>query len=258
MGQVICIASQKGGVGKTTTAVNLSTALAMAEKSCLVIDCDPQGHATLGMGTDGAGREKNLYHALTGRASVRDVVTHTGLEYLDILPGRMELLQAEVEWMRKPGKERILQVLLGGLKPHYDFILIDTPPGLGLLVMNALLASDSLLIPLQCEFYALHGLRHYLRYLDLLRRDLHPGLRLEGILLTMFHADKGLSHALVSELRADLRERVFAAVIPWDPHVRESAAARTPLLLQDVMSLGSQCYLRLARELLSRQRNEQT
>jgi chromosome partitioning protein len=257
MGQVICIANQKGGVGKTTTAVNLSTALAMAEKSCLLIDCDPQGHATLGIGLDRQGGKGTLYHALLGRGSAREAVASTALEFLKVLPGQMELLQIEVEWMGRPGKEKVLRSLLRELKVEYDYTVIDTPPGLGLMVVNALMAADSLLVPLQCEFYALEGLRPYLRFVDLLKRSLHPAFRVEGILLNMFHAGEEISTRIVREVRSALEQRIFETVIPWDRHVRESAAHGKPLLLQDMTLQASRSYLSLAREIMGRHDNQE-
>jgi chromosome partitioning protein len=252
MGKVICIANQKGGVGKTTTAVNLSTALAVAEKSCLLIDWDPQGHATLGTGIRSQGMKGSLSRALSGRGSAREAVVQTALQFLQVLPGQPELLQVEVEWMRKTGKETALRSLLLDLKMDYDYTVIDTPPGLGLMVVNALMAADSLLIPVQCEFYALQGLGPYLRFVDLLKRTLHPAIRAEGVLLNMFHSGEEISVGIAREVRSRWGEQVLDTVIPWDRHVRESAFHGSPLLLQDLTLPVSRRYLSLAREIMDR------
>ncbi|MEW6669736.1 MAG: AAA family ATPase [Thermodesulfobacteriota bacterium] len=258
MGQVICIANQKGGVGKTTTAVNLSTALALAERSCLLIDCDPQGHASLGAGLNRRALKGTLYHALAGMSPAREAVASTALEFLKVLPGQMELLRVETEWMGRAGKEKALRSILGELKVEYDYTVIDTPPGLGLMVVNALLAADSLLIPLQCEYYALEGLRPYLYFVDLLKRSLHPDIHVEGILLNMFHSGEELSTRIAGQVRSEMEERVFDTVIPWDRHVRESAAQGKPLLLQDITLPASRRYLSLAVEIMDRHDNRKT
>jgi chromosome partitioning protein len=250
MGKVICIANQKGGVGKTTTAVNLSTALAMAEKSCLLIDWDPQGHATLGTGIRPQGMRGSLSRALAGKGSAREAVARTALQFLHVLPGQHELLRVEVEWRRGTGKEKALRSLLQDLRREYDYTVIDTPPGLGLMVVNALMAADSLLIPIQCEFYALQGLAPYLRFADLLKRTLHPDILVEGVLLNMFHSGEEISQGIAGEVRSRLGERVFDTVIPWDRHVRESAFHGRPLLLRDLTLPASRRYLSLAREIM--------
>jgi chromosome partitioning protein len=250
MGHVICITNQKGGVGKTTTAVNLSTALAMAEKGSLLVDCDPQGHATMGIGIDKASLRKTLYHAMMGRVSAAELIADTPLGYLKALPSRIELLRAEGELFSKPGKERILQRLLADLRERYDYILIDTPPALNLLTMNGIVAADSLLIPLQCEFYGLEGLKDLLRFIRILKKRFNPDLRISGILLTMFDSSERLSHQIAGQARLHFKEKVFGTLIPRDSHLQESAGYGLPLLLRDMKSLGSRRYLDLAREIM--------
>jgi chromosome partitioning protein len=252
MGQIICIASLKGGVGKTTTAVNLSTALAMAEKKSLLVDCDPQGYATSAMGINKAKLTDTIYHVMTGKALVERVIVNSGLECLNTLPARIELMRAEAELMSKPDKELILNKLLSGLKKVYDYIIIDTSPALSLFTVNAISAADSLLIPLQCEFHALEGIEHFLETVEILKKQFNPGVKISGLLLTMFEKEENISRCIGREVRNHFKNMVFKTIIPRSVHLRESAVYGKPLLLKDISAIGAQSYLNLAKELLSR------
>ncbi len=252
MGQIICIASLKGGVGKTTTAVNLSTAFAMAEKKSLLVDCDPQGYATSAMGINKAKLAYTIYHVMTGKALVEKSIVNNGLESLNTLPARIELMRAEAELMSIPDKEMILNKLLSGLKQVYDYIIIDTSPALSLLTVNAISAADSLLIPLQCEFHALEGVEHFLKTVEILKTQFNPGVKISGFLLTMFERGENISRCIGNEVRNHFKNMVFKTIIPRSVHLRESAVYGKPLLLKDISSIGAQSYLNLAKELLSR------
>jgi len=253
MGHIVCIASQKGGVGKTTTAVNLSTALAIAEKKSLLVDCDPQGHATAGMGIDKTQLDHTIYHVITGKAAKEIPLIASDLERLQTLPAHGELYRAEAEMMRQPDKEIILRNFLRNLRSSYDYIVIDSPPTLSLLTVNAIAAADSLLIPLQCEFYALEGLRLFLKTAQALKKDFNPGIRISGILLTMFDNKEKISLQIGREARHHFKSRVFKTAIPRCTQLRESAAHSKPLLLKDINSTGAQSYLQLAQELMQRE-----
>ena len=252
MGHVVCITSQKGGVGKTTTAVNLSAAFAVAEKETLLVDCDPQGHATLGMGIDKAALGKTLYHAMVGKAELEEFIIESDLQCLKIIPARTELFQAEPELMSRPDKEKRLRNLLRDVRKKFDYIIIDAPSSLCLLTVNAVTAADSLLVPLQCEFYALDGLGYLLKTIQILKKKFNPDIRIDGILLTMFENREKTSRQIAEEARNYFKDMVLETVIPRNVHLRESACRGKPLLVQNIMSIGSQIYLELAQEVMSR------
>ena len=252
MGHVICIANQKGGVGKTTTAVNFSTALAVAEKDSLLIDCDPLGHATSGMGIKKSRVAKTLYHGLMGDAAPEELIIKSELDFLKILPASAELLRAESELMSRPDKEHALKNFISGLKDRYDYIVIDSPPSMSLLAVNALIAADSLLIPLQCEYYALEGMGHLLKSTQILKNKFNPEMKIAGILLTMFEGEEEVSRKIAEMARFHFKDKVFKTVIPRTVQLRESASHGKPLLLHDMRSSGAQSYLALAGEFIGK------
>ncbi len=252
MGTIIAIANQKGGVGKTTTAVNLGASLAAAEKKCLVVDCDPQGNATTGLGIDKADLAGGLYDFMLGSGTPDGAIVETKFPGLHLIGANMELIGAEVEMATENNKEHRLKLRLFPLKVEYDFILVDCPPSLGLLTVNALTAADSVMVPLQCEYYALEGLSQLLETLRAIRNGLNPALALVGILLTMYDSRNNLSLQVEEEVRQHFKENVFHTIIPRNVRLSEAPSHGEPILLYDIKSKGAQSYLALARELIGR------
>ena len=252
MGTIITIANQKGGVGKTTTAVNLSASLAVAEKKCLVVDCDPQGNATTGLGIDKDLLENGLYDFLLGPGPSNGTIVETKVKGLHLVGANKDLIGAEVEMASENKREYRLRKRLHALKSEYDYILVDCPPSLGLLTVNALTAADSVMVPLQCEYYALEGLGQLLETLRAVRNGLNPTLVLSGILLTMYDARNNLSLQVEEEVRQHFKKRVFHAIIPRNVRLSEAPSHGEPILLYDIKSKGAQSYLALARELSGR------
>ncbi len=252
MNKVICIANQKGGVGKTTTAINLAASLATAEKKTLLIDCDSQGNASSGVGIDRLSvREKNLYHSLIGKVPLKDVIVGTQIPYLDVVPTDQNLIGIEVEFVNLEDREKQLRKLLKSLDIPYDFIIIDCPPSLGFLTLNALVASDVVIVPLQCEYFAMEGLGHLLNTVKLVRTRLNPGLVLGGILLTMFDVRNLLSHRVSEDVRKHFGSRVFNTVIPRNVRLSESPSHGLPIITYDIKSKGAMAYMELAQEILT-------
>ena len=252
MGQIISIANQKGGVGKTTTAVNLSASLAVAEKSCLLVDCDPQGNATTGLGIDKSDLRDGLYEFILGAAPDKEVIIETSLSGLSLIGASTDLIGAEVELISADEREYRLKKKLLPLRERYDYIFLDCPPSLGFLTLNTLTTADSVLVPLQCEYYALEGLSQLLQTVKAIRKGLNPSLTLSGILLTMYDSRNNLSQQVEEEVRGHFKETVFNTIIPRNVRLSEAPSHGMPILLYDIKSRGAQSYLSLAKELISR------
>jgi chromosome partitioning protein len=252
MNKIICIANQKGGVGKTTTAINLSASLATAERRTLLIDCDSQGNASSGMGIDrDVIRVKNLYQTLCGNLSLKDAIVRTQIPHLDIVPANQDLIGIEVEFVHLEEREKRLRILLKSLDIAYDFIIIDCPPSLGFLTVNALVASDFLIVPLQCEYFAMEGLGYLLNTLRLVQARLNPTLNLRGILLTMFDSRNLLSHRVSDDVRKHFGDKVFKTIIPRNVRLSESPSHGLPIILYDIKSRGAMAYMEFAQEILT-------
>jgi len=252
MSKVIAIANQKGGVGKSTTAINLSASLAAAELRVLLVDLDPQGNTTSGLGIEKDRLHLSVYDVLAGEVTAREAICTTELETLDVLPANRELTGATIELMEVSDREFRLRQALHSIKDDYDFLLIDCPPSLGILTVNALVAADTLLIPIQCEYYALEGLSDLLATLSRVRQSLNPALRIEGVLLTMYDDRLNLSGQISENVRVHLGEHLLATIIPRNVRLAEAPSFGKPILLYDARSRGANSYLQLAREILAK------
>jgi chromosome partitioning protein len=252
-GRVIAIANQKGGVGKTTTAVNLSASLAAAEHRTLLVDGDPQGNATSGIGVEKSSIRSTIYEALVGDRPARDgIIQSPHFKHLSVLPATSDLAGAEVELVERQNRERAMRTALEPIRGDFDFILIDCPPSLGLLTLNMLTAADSLLIPLQCEYYALEGISQLLNTVHLVQRSLNASLGIDGVLLTMYDSRLNLSRQVATEAREYFGAKVFEPVIPRNVRLAEAPSFGKPIILYDVASVGAQAYMEVARELIDR------
>ncbi|RLB07575.1 MAG: chromosome partitioning protein ParA [Deltaproteobacteria bacterium] len=250
MGKVISIANQKGGGGKTTTAVNLSASLAIAEIKTLLVDADPQGNSSSGVGYDKEDIRENLYHALIGQVSIREIIKDTEIPHLKVVTANTDLIGAEIELINEIAREKKLKEVLWEVVAEYDFVFIDCPPSLGLLTVNSLAASHSVLIPLQCEYYAMEGLTQLLKTIRLVKEHLNPDLQIEGILLTMYDVRNNLSQQVAEEVRSHFRGKVFSTVIPRNIRLSEAPSYGRPVILYDAHSKGAQSYIELAKEIL--------
>ena len=253
MKKIITICNQKGGVGKTTTAVNLSAFFALAGKKTLLIDIDPQGNATSGVGIDKNKIEHTIYPALLGETSLEAIIKTTNIDNLYIVPSNLNLTGAEVELVGAIGREFKLKNALATIRDSFDIILIDSPPSLGLLTVNALTASDSVIIPIQCEYYALEGLSQLTKTLNLVRQNLNPSLEIEGVLLTMADYRTKLTSEVITEARNYFKDKVYNTVIPRNIKLTEAPSFGKPIALYDMTSIGAQMYQQLANEILKQE-----
>ncbi|MBC7425827.1 MAG: ParA family protein [Bacteroidia bacterium] len=252
MAKIITIANQKGGVGKTTTAINLAASLAVLEYRTLLIDADPQANSSSGIGFDPNNIKIGLYECLINDTPVADVTLKSDIKYLDLLPSNIDLVGAEIEMINLPNRERVMKGILEKARLDYDFIIIDCSPSLGLITTNSLVAADSIIIPVQCEYFALEGLGKLLNTIRIVQKELNPELDIEGILLTMYDSRLRLSNQVVEEVKMHFQDLVFDTIIPRNTKLSEAPSFGLPVITHDVTSKGSVTYLNLAREILQR------
>lgn len=250
MGRVIAVANQKGGVGKTTTAVNVAAWLARMGKQTLLIDADPQGNSTSGLGVDKKHLQNSLYETLIEDVPLREVIIATNVSGLDLAPSNIDLAGAEIELVSQIARETKLKRALAPEAPRYDYVLIDCPPSLGLLTINALVAAETVLIPIQCEYYALEGVSQLLSTVNLVKNNLNPGLSLEGVVMTMFDARTNLSIQVVDEIKKHFRGKVFRSIVPRNVRLSEAPSHGMPIFMYDAKSRGAEVYEELAKEVI--------
>ena len=252
MGKIIALANQKGGVGKTTTTINLAASLATLEKTVLVIDADPQANASSGLGVDIHDLESSLYECLIGEIDVREAIYTTDIEGLDIIPSHIDLVGAEIEMLNIDNREKVVSRLLAPVRDEYDYILIDCSPSLGLITVNSLTAADSVIIPVQCEYFALEGIGKLLNTIKIIKSKLNPGLEIEGFLLTMYDSRLRLANQIYDEVKRHFQELVFKTVIQRNVKLSESPSHGIPVILYDADSTGSRNHLALAKEIINK------